>query len=346
LANSYSTIWDDGYPSGGNYWSHLARVDLYNGPGQNITGGDGICDSPYAISANNTDQYPLVAKWPSHDVAVLDVVPNSTIVELGQSVSFNVKVINQGDFSETFNITVRANGTNVAMNTVTNLTLRSPSTSLLTWNTTGNPTGNYTIGVYANPVQNETDVGDNTYTDGSLTVAGIHDVAVTSLATCKDGCVPMPTVNEGYTVHVNVTVANQGDFTENCNVTIYADETEIGSQNSISLPSGDQTVVTFQWNTSGYAIGNYTLSVYATPVLDEEDWTNNNFTAGIIKVTIVGDINGDDKVDMKDIGSAARGFMTTPGMPFYNPNADVTDDHKIDMKDIAIAAKHFMEHYP
>lgn len=48
---------------------------------------------------------------------------------------------------------------------------------------------------------------------------------------------------------------------------------------------------------------------------------------------------------MKGIGPAARGFMTTPGVPFWNPNADVTDDHKIDMKDIGTLARNFGAHY-
>ena len=62
---SYSSInvWDDGYPSGGNYWSDYTDVDLYSGPYQNETGSDGIWDHPYVIDANNTDRYPLVNPW-------------------------------------------------------------------------------------------------------------------------------------------------------------------------------------------------------------------------------------------------------------------------------------------
>jgi nitrous oxidase accessory protein NosD len=53
-------VWDNGYPSGGNYWSDYGGVDLYKGPYQNVTGGDGIGDTPYAIDANNADRYPLM----------------------------------------------------------------------------------------------------------------------------------------------------------------------------------------------------------------------------------------------------------------------------------------------
>jgi len=170
LTSSFNTIWDDGYPSGGNYWSRLAGIDLCNGFGQNITGADGIYDSSYTIAANNVDRYPRVVKWPSHDVTVLDVVPDRTIAKSGNPVSFNVSYINQGDFPETFNISIRANETDTATKTIANLTPRSPTTLSLTWDTTGHPIGNYVISAYASPVQNETDIEDNTYTDGKLTV--------------------------------------------------------------------------------------------------------------------------------------------------------------------------------
>lgn len=56
----HHNIWDDGYPSGGNFWSDYNGTDLYSGPNQNIPGGDGISDTPYFMNANNTDNYPLL----------------------------------------------------------------------------------------------------------------------------------------------------------------------------------------------------------------------------------------------------------------------------------------------
>jgi len=47
----YDNIWDNGYPSGGNYW------DDYNGEDEDE---DGIGDTPYYISANDVDRYPLM----------------------------------------------------------------------------------------------------------------------------------------------------------------------------------------------------------------------------------------------------------------------------------------------
>jgi len=60
-AGSYSgstNTWDNGYSSGGNYWSDYTGVDLYSGPYQNETGSDGIGDTPYYF-----DRYPLMEPY-------------------------------------------------------------------------------------------------------------------------------------------------------------------------------------------------------------------------------------------------------------------------------------------
>jgi parallel beta-helix repeat protein len=56
---NYTNTWDNGYPSGGNYWSNYTDLDNSKGQYQNETGSDGIWDHPYVIDANNTDHYPF-----------------------------------------------------------------------------------------------------------------------------------------------------------------------------------------------------------------------------------------------------------------------------------------------
>ena len=59
-----ANTWDDGYASGGNYWSDYAGVDDCSGPDQDIcTGGDGIGDTNYTIDADSVDNYPLMAPY-------------------------------------------------------------------------------------------------------------------------------------------------------------------------------------------------------------------------------------------------------------------------------------------
>ena len=60
---SPQNVWDDGYPSGGNYWSDYTGVDLSWGAYQNKTGSDGIGDIPYWIAADNQDNYPLMSPY-------------------------------------------------------------------------------------------------------------------------------------------------------------------------------------------------------------------------------------------------------------------------------------------
>ena len=60
-------IWDDGYPSGGNYWNDYAGNDSYSGPHQNEAGSDGIGDTAYTIDENNQDNFPLMNPWTPPD---------------------------------------------------------------------------------------------------------------------------------------------------------------------------------------------------------------------------------------------------------------------------------------
>ena len=56
-----SNSWDNGYPSGGNYWDNYTGYDIYNGPNQDIPGSDGIGDTPYDIpGGSNQDSYPFM----------------------------------------------------------------------------------------------------------------------------------------------------------------------------------------------------------------------------------------------------------------------------------------------
>ncbi len=53
-------VWDNGYPSGGNYWSDWTSPDVWKGPSQNYTGADGIVDAEYVVSAGtNLDNFPV-----------------------------------------------------------------------------------------------------------------------------------------------------------------------------------------------------------------------------------------------------------------------------------------------
>jgi branched-chain amino acid transport system substrate-binding protein len=63
---AHNNLWDNGYRSGGNYWSdHSINppfvVDEYKGENQSVQGNDGIIDDPKIIGEENQDNYPLVS---------------------------------------------------------------------------------------------------------------------------------------------------------------------------------------------------------------------------------------------------------------------------------------------
>ncbi len=112
----------------------------------------------------------------NHDVAVVSVVPSPTTVTVGNNVNIDVEVTNEGDFTETFDVTVYFNDTPVSSpQTVTNLESGASTSLNFIWDTTGVSEDTYVISAYAAIVDGETDTADNTLTDGEVTVVAEYD---------------------------------------------------------------------------------------------------------------------------------------------------------------------------
>jgi parallel beta-helix repeat protein len=58
-------VWDDEYPSGGNYWSRYNGTDFNSGRFQNETGYDGMGDVYYSVNPTQKDNYPLMHPYGS-----------------------------------------------------------------------------------------------------------------------------------------------------------------------------------------------------------------------------------------------------------------------------------------
>jgi len=81
--SDFDNTWDDGYASGGNYWSDYTSVDLFSGPYQNLTGSDGIGDTPYIIDPSNQDNYPLMNPWTGTSIVNIPIPSGGTAVVEG-----------------------------------------------------------------------------------------------------------------------------------------------------------------------------------------------------------------------------------------------------------------------
>lgn len=166
-----------------------------------------------------------------------------------------------------------------------------------------------------------------------------HDIAVVDVKTNKT------IVGENYHHHIsiNVTVENQGDYQETFNVTVYINDVVLGTYENVVLEINESKVLTppCKWNTTGLPKGNYTIKAYASPVPEETD-TEDNTRESWVFITILGDIDGDKVVNIKDAVPLGVAFGSNPSDPLvWDPNADLNDDYFINVKDAIILGANF-----
>ncbi|HVO36980.1 MAG TPA: CARDB domain-containing protein [Candidatus Acidoferrum sp.] len=140
-------------------------LDVYN---------TGILLGVNSVDHVSEDGYVEIAG--DHDVAVCSVVPFKTVVSQGSSINVNVTVENQGIGTETFSFTFYVNSTDVETVNVTDLASGARLITIFAWNTTEWVKGDYVLTVYAWPVQNETHIGDNTFTYNGIKITVPGDV--------------------------------------------------------------------------------------------------------------------------------------------------------------------------
>ena len=110
----------------------------------------------------------------------------------------------------------------------------------------------------------------------------VHNIAVTNV-TCEKTL-----IEQNETVTINVTVINNGNFAETFELILYYDSVEIDIQ-TVTLNTGESKVLTFRWNTTGVAFGNYTLKVAATPVQNEVNIKDNVYVLDY-PVTVISEL--------------------------------------------------------
>lgn len=86
--------WDNGYPSGGNFWSDYEGADQKSGPNQDQPGSDGIGDTRRNVSSKGFDRYPLMSLSFGSDkppIASFTVIPESG--DVGTVFEFNASSV-------------------------------------------------------------------------------------------------------------------------------------------------------------------------------------------------------------------------------------------------------------
>lgn len=132
--------------------------------------------STYTLTAQS-NEYAMAV----HDVAVTSVTCFKTVVGQGFGLNASVTLANLGDYTEATNVSI-------CYIDAAQRILSSPASNLesipngistvvvLTWNTTGIPYGNYTLGAYASPVPSETCTTNNTFWGGWVIVTIPDDI--------------------------------------------------------------------------------------------------------------------------------------------------------------------------
>lgn len=267
-----SFIWDTSSMKEGNYtiWAFADTV-----PGEIDTANNVFVDGKVTLRT------PPISYI--HNVALVSVQPSSRSVFIGEKLTVSVRVKNNGNATESFNVTLYYDSTPIQKETVHSLPPTIEQTILFEWNTSNVEEGSYTLSAYAEPVPGETNVADNWLKDGIISVKKfppliIHDIAVVWLSA-------EPTeVYVGENITIKITVSNLGNVPESFNVTVYYDSNIIDVIPVVSMSPYTQEATTLEWNTINAKTGVYTLGANATILEGEINIENNSFKNG--KITI------------------------------------------------------------
>jgi Dockerin type I domain len=155
-------------------------------------------------------------------------------------------------------------------------------------------------------------------------------------------------VGVGQVMYVDVLISNTGDYTESVNPHCYANGTSVIRMHVLPTPLNSDycKVFRFAWNTTGFAIGVYSMSGTATPVANETHTSDNTLIQGLVTVSVQGDLSGDFTVDIYDAIRLAGAYNSNPSRPNWNANADINNDAVVDIFDAILLAGHFNQHYP
>ncbi len=150
----------------------------------------------------------------------------------------------------------------------------------------------------------------------------------------------------GRKVSINVTVSNNGEKVEDFQLILYYNFTGgnvIGVVGVVGLNPGEFRVLNFVWDTGGVQpCRSYVVTAYVPQLLGERNIGDNVVSGSMpIKVKMVGDVNGDSKIDVKDVAAVSKAFGKRFRDEGWNGEADINGDLKIDIFDVALVSKSF-----
>ena len=151
-------------------------------------------------------------------------------------------------------------------------------------------------------------------------------------------------VEEGFSTDLTATVQNTLASEASANVTICGNGIALNTQ-VVSLDGDSSTIISYEWNTTGFALGNYTLSAYTWPILGQTALDNANVTGSIVLVTCPGDQTGHFKVDFTDIITFVSSYINYYQTGYCDPAADFEHSSKLDFNDVTLFVASYLAYY-
>jgi nitrous oxidase accessory protein len=253
-SNLIGNLWDNGYPSGGNYWKYQSpKSDYYSGPNQDQPGSDGIVDKPYDLGYGNKDRYPFMNPYrePCFEVSAS---PQSQKFYAPQTRSYTIIITSVNSFILPVNLSCSWFGA-----TPSGITF-SLSRSTITPPPNGKETSNLTVTASSTAVA-------GTYTlriaGASESLTNYVDIVVTVLSASLD--ITPPEIGEPMQTPSNNTIQPN----EKVKISVIARDDESGINQVILLYTTDNGTT---WTNLNMQL-NATTSSYEVEVPEQQPGT-------------------------------------------------------------------------
>ncbi|ODS37806.1 MAG: hypothetical protein A7315_03665 [Candidatus Altiarchaeales archaeon WOR_SM1_79] len=269
-----SNQWDNGYPTGGNYWDDYIGVDFFSGPDQNISGSDGIGDNPYYIDGDSIDYYPLKYPFgsPRPDIELPIIVSVNATPNPQEVYDFvNISAL-VGDNEQVDDVWI--NITNPYGLTVGNLSMNyNIANDRYYYNATYDMLGIYLFTIWVNDTSNNWNFSSSSFTIKDLTLPSISNIA------------SEPDTQE---VFGNVNVS--GIVIDNYNL--------YGIWVNITQPNGSSTNITmeralgdiFFLNQSYYLVGIFNFTIWANDTSSNWNFSSDSFIIQDITPPVISNV--------------------------------------------------------
>ena len=151
-------------------------------------------------------------------------------------------------------------------------------------------------------------------------------------------------VEEGFSADITATVDNTGSSASIFYVTFLDNGVPLDTQ-PVTLGGESSTALSYVWNTTGFALGNFTLSAYAWSNPAETSLVSANSVNTNILVTCPDDLTGQSTVNFLDITAFVAAYINYYQTGQCNPATDFNHDGRVDFSDLVLFVANYQAYF-